>query len=67
MSPAAMSMPSPRQQLHQIADALPPEATWDDVRYQVELRASIERGVDDADSGRMLDLDELRREFGLPE
>lgn len=64
---AAMSIPSLRQQVHQIADALPPEATWDDVRYQVELRASIERGLADADAGRMIDVEVLRREFGLPE
>lgn len=62
-----MGTPNLRQQVHQIADQLPPEATWDDVRYQIELRASIERGLADADAGRMTDVETLRREFGLPE
>ncbi len=56
-----------RQQVHQIADQLSPEATWDDVRYQIELRASIERGLADADAGRMTDVETLRRELGLSE
>ena len=56
-----------RQHVHQIADALPPEATWDDVRYQVELRASIERGLADVDAGRVIAVEDLIREFGAAE
>jgi hypothetical protein len=29
-----MGTPNLRQQVHQIADQLSPEAAWDDVRYQ---------------------------------
>ncbi|MBL8273271.1 MAG: hypothetical protein KA911_08085 [Xanthomonadales bacterium] len=56
-----------RQHVHQIADALPPEATWDDVRYQVELRASIERGLADVEAGRVIAVEDLIREFGAAE
>lgn len=56
-----------RQHVHQIADALPPEATWDDVRYQVELRASIERGLADVEAGRVIAVEDLIREFGVAE
>lgn len=56
-----------RQHVHQIADALPPEATWDDVRYQVELRASIERGLADVEAGRVIAVEDLIREFGVVE
>ncbi len=56
-----------RQHVHQIADALPPEATWDDVRYQVELRASIERGLADVEAGRVIAVEDLMREFGVAE
>lgn len=54
------------QQVHQIAEQLPPEATWDDVRYQVELRASIERGLADVKAGRVVPVEELLAEFGMP-
>lgn len=56
-----------RQQVHQIAEQLPPEATWDDVRYQVELHASIERGLADLNAGRAIPVEELMAEFDLPE
>jgi predicted transcriptional regulator len=55
------------QQVHQIADQLPPEATWDDVRYQIELHASIERGLDDLKAGRTIKVEELMAEFGVAE
>lgn len=62
-----MATPSLRQQVHQIADQLPPEATWDDVRYQIELRASIERGLADIEAGRVISLEDLMAEFGIRE
>lgn len=55
------------QQVHQIAEQLPPEATWDDVRYQVELRASIERGLADVKAGRVVPVEELLAKFGMLE
>ena len=55
------------QQVHQIAEQLPPEATWDDVRYQVELHASIERGLADANARRVVPVEELLAEFGVLE
>lgn len=56
-----------REQVHVIADQLPPEATWDDVRYQIELRASIERGLADVRAGRVIAVEELMKEFGIAE
>lgn len=55
------------QQVHQIADQLPPEATWEDVSYQVELHASIERGLADIKTGRVIAVEELMAEFGVLE
>ena len=48
-----------------IIDALPDGATWDDVMYRVYVRQCIEAGIDDADAGRIVDVDEVRRRFGL--
>lgn len=48
-----------RQQVHQIADQLPLEATWEDVGYQVELRASIARGLADIKAGRVVPVEQL--------
>lgn len=62
MTPSSLS-----NQLHQIADALPPEATRDDVRYQAQLHASIARGVADVEARRVIPVEDLMKEFGVAE
>lgn len=54
-----------KQQAHALIDDLPDTATWDDVVYEMAVRRSIERGLADADAGRLTDVDDVRREFGL--
>ena len=54
-----MSAQTLRQQVHYIADELPAEATWDDVMYQVELHASIARGLAQAKTGNTIPAEEL--------
>lgn len=56
-----------KQQAHELIDQLPDGATWDDVVYEMAVRRSIERGLADADAGRLTDLKDVRREFGLSE
>ena len=56
-----------KQQAYQLIDQLPDGATWDDVVHGVAVRGSIERGLADADAGRLTDLKDVRREFGLSE
>ena len=58
---------SVRQKVHELADQLPPNATWGDVRYQVELRASIERGLAESEAGRTTSHAEVAKEFGITE
>jgi predicted transcriptional regulator len=38
-----------------------------DSQYKRELRESIERGLADADAGRLIPVDELMREFEIEE
>jgi len=56
-----------RVQVHRIAETLPSEATWDDVQYQVDLRASVECGVADIKARRVISVEDLMKEFGLTE
>jgi predicted transcriptional regulator len=56
-----------RKKLHELADKLPADATWEDVRHQVELRASIERGLADSGAGRTVPHEEIIKEFGIAE
>ncbi len=50
---------------HRMIDGLPDNATWDDVMYRVYVRQCIEAGVEDADAGRVVDVEQVRRRFGL--
>ncbi|WP_331154091.1 hypothetical protein [Steroidobacter sp.] len=62
-----VSAPSLKRQAHELIDNLPESATWEDVAYEVELRASIERGLADADAGRLIPIEDLKKEFGIDE
>jgi predicted transcriptional regulator len=56
-----------RTAVKELADDLPSDATWDDVMYRVYVRQAVEAGREDAAAGRLVDVDEVRRRFGLPE
>ena len=51
----------------QLIDGLPDDATWDDVMYRVYVRQAIDAGRKDAAEGHLVDVAEVRRQFGLPE
>lgn len=51
----------------QLVDDLPNDATWEDVMYRLYVREAIEAGRRDAAEGRVVDVAEVRRRFGLPE
>ncbi len=54
-----------RSEAHRLIDALPDDATWDDIMYRVYVRQCIDAGIEDAETGRVIDVDEVRRQFGL--
>lgn len=56
-----------RSAARQLVDSLPDDATWDDVMYRIYVRQAIEAGRRDAAEGRLVDVAEVRRQFGLPE
>ena len=51
----------------ELVQDLPNGATWEDVMYRFYVREAIEAGRKDAAEGRLLDVAEVRRRFGLPE
>ena len=65
--PSTVSTPSTKREAHELIDALPDSATWEDVAYEVELRASIERGLADSDAGRVVAIEDLMKELGVEE
>lgn len=51
----------------ELVDSLPDDATLDDLMYRVYVRQAIDAGRQDAAEGRLVDVAEVRRRFGLPE
>ena len=56
-----------KQKAHALIDELPDDATWDELAYRMAVRASIERGLADAEAGRVMPVDEVLREFQISE
>jgi hypothetical protein len=52
---------------HQLIDELPDGATWDDVIYRIYVRQAVEAGLRDAENGHVVEVAEVRRQFGLCE
>lgn len=54
-----------KQKAHELIDELPDDATWDELAYRMAVRASIERGLADAEAGRVVPVDEVLKEFEI--
>lgn len=55
-----------KDEARQLVDRLAPDATWDDLMYQIYVRQAVESGLADSEAGRTLDVREVRARFGLP-
>ncbi|MGH2548489.1 MAG: hypothetical protein ACRDHN_03820 [Thermomicrobiales bacterium] len=54
-----------KDQARLLVEKLPSDATWDDLMYQIYVRQAIESGLADSQSGRTIDVREVRARFGL--
>jgi predicted transcriptional regulator len=48
-----------------LVEKLPEDASWDDLMYEVYVRQAVERGIADADAGRVVPHDEAMARLGL--
>lgn len=52
-----------RKRLHELADQLPADATWDDVIEEARFRRAVEAGIAAADRGSLASANEVRDAF----
>ena len=52
-------MPNIKAEARRLVDQLPEHASWDDLLYEIYVRQSIERGLADADAGRVIPHEEV--------
>lgn len=62
-----MEIQGVKSAVRQLAETLPDDATWDDVMYRIYVRQAVDAGLQDAAEGRLVDVAEVRRQFGLVE
>ena len=54
-----------REEARQLVDQLPEDASWDDLIYKIYVRQSIDAGLADCRTGRVIPIEEVRRRLGL--
>ncbi len=54
-----------KQEAHNLVDALPDTASWEELIYQAALHRAIERGLAEADAGKLIPVEELLKEYGM--
>ena len=55
-----------KEEARKLVENLPDDSTWEDLMYQIYVRESIESGLADSEAGRVTDVEDIRKEFGLP-
>jgi hypothetical protein len=60
-----MEAASVKQEAQRMVTELDEGATWDDLMYKIYVRQAIEKGLQDSEIERMLDVGQVRAKFGL--
>jgi predicted transcriptional regulator len=55
-----------KEEARRLVESLPDDSTWEDLMYEVYVRATVQSGLADSNAGRVTDVAEVREEFGLP-
>jgi DNA-binding transcriptional regulator YiaG len=54
-----------KKEAKKIVERLPEDSSWDDLMHQIYVRQSIESGLKDSQAGRLTDVKDIRKEYGL--
>ena len=56
-----------KEDAHRLIDGMPADATWDDLIYEIHVRAALESGLADLEEGRIVEMAEVLAEHGFSE
>ena len=54
-----------KEEARRLVENLEEDATWDDLMYQIYVRQAVDAGLDDSQTGRTIDVKEVRTKLGL--
>jgi hypothetical protein len=55
-----------KEEAKRLLEKLPDDLTWDDLMHEIYVRQSIEAGLVDSEAGKVVDVSDVRKQFGLP-
>ena len=61
-----MNTTSIKEEAKRLLEKLPDDLTWDDLMHEIYVRQSIEAGLADSEAGKVVDVGDVRKQFGLP-
>ncbi len=62
-----MDTPSVKEEAKRLVETLPEDSTWEDLMHRIYVRQAIVAGLEDSEAGRVVDVEEVRSRFDLPE
>jgi hypothetical protein len=62
---ANMSPRNIKEEAKRLLEKLPDDLTWDDLMHEIYVRQSIEAGLVDSQTGKVVEVSEVRERFGL--
>ena len=62
-----MSVQNVKEEARRLVENLPEDVTWDDLMYRIYVRQAIEACLADSDADRVVEVEDVRKSFGLSE
>jgi hypothetical protein len=56
-----------KEEARKLVENLPENSTWDDLMHEIYVRQAIEAGLADSEAGRLTSVEQVRKDFGLPQ
>jgi predicted transcriptional regulator len=50
-----------KEEVRQLLDTLPEDASYEDIQYHIYVRQAIQRGIEAADRGELVEQEEVER------
>lgn len=61
-----MSATNIKEEAKRLLEKMPDNLTWDDLMHEIYVRQSIEVGLADSEAGKVVEVSDVRKQFGLP-
>ena len=58
---------SVKEEARKLVENLPENSTWDDLMHEIHVRQAIEAGLADSEAGRLTSVEQVRKDFRLPQ